>query len=420
MEALSGYVAGVLGKTFFYAGLIPACASIAFWYAYAFGLAGLVEKIVDMATTKEKLVAGAVFTLLPVLGLALALHTTRNLVLALYRTLPGPRTLRTMLVDAQRKKKDRVDEERTENLWLLSALKWCRQGFVAKRPVPGHAGRTKLSDAIAGSRQARALVEPEESPTAFGEDGLPIGGARRIVNGIAGFCACEVDPGEKSYGAECAEWRKLLYVERVRTRLEMLDTELRRSWSSAWRAASSYPADEYLQPTAIGNRLEALDDYGLTRYRCETGRIWKRLWGILPEKTKREVIDAQMEVHQFLNLSFLALLLCLGIGVTRAVEVWRSASIDWRAVVYFLAGLIAWRAFYRAAIYSCGHLTETIVASVDLHRLRLVQAMGYAVPATVEEERILFQQLRVFWAQGSGLDVGRALSLPVESKGEKA
>ena len=89
---------------------------------------------------------------------------------------------------------------------------------------------------------------------------------------------------------------------------------------------------------------------------------------------------------------------------------------DWRALAFIAGSLVLAGTFYRTGVFAFGAVSERIVRLVDLQRLRLITGVGYAPPATVDEELQIFRELNDFFGSGNQRDLKRKLTPPPAPK----
>jgi hypothetical protein len=195
---------------------------------------------------------------------------------------------------------------------------------------------------------------------------------------------------------EVEQWRTLLTQESIVRALEAAWRRCYARWAQAAERLENYPAEEWFQPTLLGNRIAAVDDYALPRYEIDTSTLLTRLRGVLPSEAKTALDSAQVIVQTHVNCAVSMMLLAL----------WVCAQPGWsqrttKHLFFIIAALVGAFVFYRAAVRSVAVVRDTIVRVVDLYRLRVITEAGYAAPATVTEEIEMFRELRRFWTSGA-------------------
>jgi hypothetical protein len=146
--------------------------------------------------------------------------------------------------------------------------------------------------------------------------------------------------------------------------------------------------EDLVMPTRLGNILRASEDYASLRYSIDSVVIWPRLYFYLPDTfianlTSAETAMTTMLVMAGLSFTF-AVIACLVLALftTKALLFAICAS------GFFLAWLC-----YRNSLHSARLYAELIKSAFDLHRWELLEAMHVKLPATLEEERKIWDDV---------------------------
>ncbi len=125
-----------------------------------------------------------------------------------------------------------------------------------------------------------------------------------------------------------------------------------------------------LMPTALGNRLKAAEEYPRLRYGLETVVVWPRLWSLLPEGLKKDLVETRAQLDAAVRLFGFGLLFCIW-------TVW-----TWWALPFgLLIALVAWlRALGTAEVHG-----DLLRASFDLHRFKLYESLHWPLPEETGE-----------------------------------
>jgi hypothetical protein len=158
-------------------------------------------------------------------------------------------------------------------------------------------------------------------------------------------------------------------------------------------------------PTALGNVAAALQSYGLTRYGINLPTFWSRLQAIL--RTEKEafepVQDAKSQFDFLVSSCWLATLTTAVWGAV--LPIWGSSLP--RFIATMVLGPIVARLCYIAAVENYIVFGETVRSSVDLHRLRLLDALHVRRPTSLRDERYLWHALQQVTAYGQEtVDIG--------------
>ncbi len=209
--------------------------------------------------------------------------------------------------------------------------------------------------------------------------------------------------------------------ELKRTILSKTETEAARAQAMDKLVHRYPPKPAQLLPTRLGNTLKAAEAYGDATYRFDIPFWWPRLWSLLPEGEQTQVQDALTSLVSLLNLA--ALLAYVGVdnGVYLLLYAQRLQKI-WAAPALFLALFLAWLC-YEGAVVQGRSYGLRLRTAVDLYRFDLLKALHQSLPATPQEERQLWPQLKQWLYDG---DVGPILTHTYahaeggDAEGEKA
>ena len=168
---------------------------------------------------------------------------------------------------------------------------------------------------------------------------------------------------------------------RLRARKEMI---------VAGREDRLYPRDPAdTQPTSFGNVLAAIADYPRVVYAMEAFLWWPRLLPLLPTEYQDLLRTKETPMRAMLNLClvsvYLAFLAVVVLGLLGTQEL--------NALFILAAGLVLSHLCYRAAVTQAAELARTVWVAFDLYRSAILEHFHEEQPATLEEERLLWQRL---------------------------
>jgi hypothetical protein len=182
-------------------------------------------------------------------------------------------------------------------------------------------------------------------------------------------------------------WREKAYRERQRQRAdEQLD---------------SFPSEELLLPTRLGNALRAAEDLAGQRYGLDTLTMWPRLYAYLSERMEDVLADLRDQLD-------IAARLCAVLVAATLVSVALLAVHGWWLLVPVVTALLAWVA-YRAAVRAAISYGEQLYVAFDLHRFDMLRGLHLPLPPTPAEELEHNRALSDFFAE-----LRSASTLPVE------
>jgi hypothetical protein len=210
---------------------------------------------------------------------------------------------------------------------------------------------------------------------------------------------------------ETAAWRSFLRtVPEAVPFLVRMRRAVTRELDIAFLRLRRFPDEQWMQPTALGNRLAALDDYAGKRYGIDTSTMLTRVMGVASADERSEIADAQLRVEVLVLLAAALLLLAAAIvGAWWRAEPIRPYRVDWRTIGTILALVTTSTLSYRAAITAFGAVQERVERLVDLRRLDVLSALGYQAPETVAEEKQQFEELHRFFTMATPRAADRKL-----------
>ncbi len=163
---------------------------------------------------------------------------------------------------------------------------------------------------------------------------------------------------------------------------------------------------DLLLPTRLGNVLRAAERYGGRVYGMDAPFWWPRLWPLLPEALQQAVDDGLTTIVSLLNLSALMIYVSVDVAVYLS-----SRHIPhrawWAAGAMALGGLLCFAA-YQGAVAQARSYGQQIRTAIDLHRFELLKALHLPLPATPQEERVLWARLGA-WLYNNDLGATRSL-----------
>ncbi|MEV0928349.1 hypothetical protein AB0I99_25090 [Streptomyces spongiicola] len=166
------------------------------------------------------------------------------------------------------------------------------------------------------------------------------------------------------------------------------------------REAPYYPsAAEDVMPTRFGNVLRSAETHPYDRYGIDAVLVWPRLYPVLPQRFAAQLAVAASDVDLMVTLCGLGVLFAGGGGVLAA------AVVSWYAALLCCGGglLLAWIA-YRGAVQTALAYAAMVKSAFDVHRGRLIDAMGLERPVSWKTELDQWRQLGHVWLQGTPED----------------
>ena len=149
-------------------------------------------------------------------------------------------------------------------------------------------------------------------------------------------------------------------------------------------------------PTRLGNILRSAETYSMNRYGADSVRLWPRLSPLLTDPILSAMSAARTSMEFLLAVSFLSGLYA---PIASIYLIWQGAGLVWILAALLGASSISictyFSALAPAAVYG-----EQIRTAFDLHRLDLLRRVGMPLPATLDEERRLWEELHRFLDRG--------------------
>lgn len=181
-----------------------------------------------------------------------------------------------------------------------------------------------------------------------------------------------------------------------------LESDALREWTDAYVARyERFPSNErWLRPTRYGNRIAVLELYPLQRYGIDLSTLWPRLAHVVTEDAKKRIDDATIFLDFTLMMSFLSAL-TVGSVLWKAVLSGRLVGVEQSLVlgIHLLVPLASCYVFYLLALRAVQVWSLQMQATVDLFRLKLIDALDLERPHDPESELAFWTDLRRFIAQ---------------------
>jgi hypothetical protein len=166
-----------------------------------------------------------------------------------------------------------------------------------------------------------------------------------------------------------------------------LSAENRAEYVRIERLLRQFPGreDDFL-PTRLGNILRAAERRPYDRYGLDAIICWPRLWLLLPEGAKKELIEARSNLNNGVRLFTWS---CLFL-------VWTLWS-GWAIPAAIISASFAYSWILDSAIVY-GDLLESVF---DLYRIALYQALRFPLPSNSAEEKAMGEQVTQYLWRGS-------------------
>jgi len=139
-------------------------------------------------------------------------------------------------------------------------------------------------------------------------------------------------------------------------------------------------------PTRLGNTLRAAETWPVDKYGLDPVKCWPRLWLLLPEAVRQELVDARASLD-----------------AAGSAVLWGVLFVGWTVWVWWAApvGLLTAWAAYRQAVRNAEVYSDLVESAFDLNRLALYQALRWPLPHNPAEEHQAGRALTDYLWRGS-------------------
>jgi hypothetical protein len=404
-----------LGKSYVFAGLLPAAVLLAIVDCYRNGFAQLWNRLPATSDDLKNITAIGIEWLI----IGFILFAVRSWIFSQLQTIPRGR-FGLLLLRRTLRRRDEAYANADTLQWKYTVAQWRTAQFAHDAAIflPSIIKPPALAAVMRKSFLARArlenMVERNKVYPGWRD-------CKTVLDGLSELFAFVADkPRFQQYRAqivaELGLWRALATDERHETVLSKLADYVQRESAIAFEKSQQYAEGPWVYPTAIGNRLAALDDYAEARYGMATGTMWDRLWWVLPDRGRQEIADARLNVETLLNLGAVLLLSALGIAIAVIAALSHRLTgcppdVSVGRILLGLVALILAIGCYRGAIFATDALATKMMTLIDTNRLQLLAGLGF-VPKTVTEEFGLLSELNAFFVQAIARQPDRAIKIP--------
>ncbi|MGK4584906.1 hypothetical protein [Kitasatospora sp. HPMI-4] len=172
--------------------------------------------------------------------------------------------------------------------------------------------------------------------------------------------------------------------------------------------------EDDVMPTRFGNIQRAAETYSVHRYGIDGVLALPRLYTVLPSPFAAQLALTAGDVEFMVTLCVLGPVAAV-IGV-----VFSAVLLPWYAWLgCLLSALLLARVGYRGAVRTALVHAELVRTAFDVHRRKLIEAIGLQQPTSWAEELLQWEALGGLWLQGApqGPAGARALRYPQQSSG---
>lgn len=421
LASIFSKVTASLGKTFAYAGLLPAAILLVVisLHATSTGTFWAVGHalLTDDAAWKSVAWLGAIW-----LVCAFLFHAVRAPVFSLFQVIPGS-ALGRWLVFRRASRREQLKRQQEEIIWGKTALAWLQKLGLDRARIgdfPYWILRPGPEQSLMESKLGRETLLKVDR-TAGDALNLSVRQSDAIAAGIFRLylLAKFRHPAdiERAIDAEIAEWRRVYDSARAKSVVSLVEQDVHRKFVRAFLACERFGEGAFIYPTELGNQISALDDYAEERYGIDTATMWNRLWWILPKDAKEEVSDARLALEALLNLTIALMLAALAVAARQVSAcglkvAFDGSSCDASRTLVFVAALCVLAVLvYKGVNFAMEVLAIKTTTLIDMYRLPMLQQLGFS-PGKIGDEMKLHAELKGFFTQSSALDASRPIGPP--------
>jgi len=133
-------------------------------------------------------------------------------------------------------------------------------------------------------------------------------------------------------------------------------------------------------PTRFGNLLRVAEEYPFNRYGLETIRVWPNLWLLIPDRTRKELIESNKVLYDKVTLFFW----CSIFFVWTMIAFIEWDSLIWWPLIVSILGVLF--VYYTGLIPAASDFGDLLRASFDVHRFTLYEALRLPLPSKPIDE----------------------------------
>lgn len=284
---------------------------------------------------------------------------------------------------------------------VLEGIRW--PSSIRVRREKTHSLQWAVLDAERKVDEAESRLDYADHELAFWQERLDsITEAQERVSAESQIttCVAERDSAEQ-------------HVKQTRQALASTQAD-RRSRPHAWlrrdrpplsvlSSANAYPArSEWIRATRFGNRIRAFETDGVARYQLDPLALWYELLVTAPTSLAANLQAARQGVEMWVGTWSAAILLGAASVVTEILGATssRGGGLITPVVIAFV-GWIAATVAYRAATAATDEWGYAVNALVNLGRGPLARAYGLKIPASIAEEKLMWEALRGYELYGT-------------------
>ena len=327
----------------------------------------------------------AFFTASIVVALALAAYVLASLGTFLRRVLEGqwPGRLRNLFIPAQNARRESVVEDLTKAGLEVADIgyspDWIGRVGAAwtegRQRHPGAPWAAPVPDAVGVK-----LAELDQLRIRY--EVIPAAELEALADALAAALrTCDMDHSPVLDD----------YYRRLQALIQYAGDRARGRYAQLVNELNSNFGEQDIAPTKMGNVANTIQGYVMRRYHCNFETVWSNLQRIVPKDDKAEAAlqEAKTQLDFLVACCWLSLVSALLWSLYFAVADPNRSGF----LIAALGGPVFAYIWYRAAAEQYRSFADVAMTSFDTFRFDLLRQMGLKLPADVEEERWIWENV---------------------------
>ena len=174
----------------------------------------------------------------------------------------------------------------------------------------------------------------------------------------------------------------------------------------------NFPTSENdVLPTRLGNTLAAFEHYPYRRYNIDAITLWPRLFAVIPEHYRILIENARSQFSFLVNM--VIVISAFGLECLFCFSLYKNYDMAYLASVSFASAFL----FYRFSFAAAASWGETVKASFDLYRFKLLEQLNIEMPQksfSTAEEKEIWKHIQ--WSMKYLYDPGENIKFIIKEK----
>ena len=190
----------------------------------------------------------------------------------------------------------------------------------------------------------------------------------RVLSGLTAMPVRMADRGRNRHTKKL----KALMKEIGRLKEQHTDKALDKAYELERQRFLSYPTEQDVLPTTLGNHITAWEHYPYRRYGIDVSTLWPRLAPLLAKPVSNQIASAKATFDLLIN----AMVLLPVWGGLRATVLAGEAERWWGVAWFVVSVWVAYLIWNFSLVPAATAWGDTVKAAFDLHRLDVLRQMG--------------------------------------------